>query len=615
MSPRLRPLQLPQLVEERRKRDDAQNEAAATDALALNRAYSIDSSSSDVPSPVTPTFSTRGHLRCSSSSSSFELTTPATTESPVSPAQSVQQLSSKRVLDDVKEEEHELELDEDEDDNSDAFSDQFDLCEFNCKYGQSYAVVSRLLSPAASIDEEPCIREQPDLVQCGPADLYPVEQQDIEYDLGCLSDSDFQADQPRSRKRSISFTSFSQRISSRLASLSRSRRRASRQQRSVPASPAPEPFDFDLQGHGYAPSYYPSRTASSSRSSSRSTSARYMPESIYEPAIAMPPTPALSTYQSSESIAEKPAAGSIVDSAEDIRASIQRERAHANTPLLPPFTNTHPPPPRSPHSMYSAHGHSHTASITLPSPLESPNVASPRSTGTQSPRAASPPPPPALSVQPSISSLRDVVTSPTAAEMAPVPVSIPNTMPIPIPEPDAWSDRLGHANFTIEPQPYQMEVAETDADAEIHAVLTRFHADWDTARTNYTKHLARTGEHYGVNSKTYVLTEAKWAEIDRTWRRHHDDAVAGCCPICRDDGGSYYGYGGAASTATGAPASSMPMPNVNAEGKFPERGDQDIVGPMVRQASITTGESSGSFDRFGGRRPSLWRRFTGPLRK
>ena len=561
MSPRLRPLQLPQLVEERRKRDDALSDAAS-DVLNLNRAYSIDSSSSDVPSPVTPTFSTHGHLRCSSSTSSFELTTPATTESPASPAQSVHVSSSKRVLDDVEEEEHELDED---DDNSDAFSDQFDLCEFTCKYGQSYAITSRLLNYAA--DGKPCIREQPELSQDPP--VYPVEP-DIEYDLGCLSDSDFQAES-RSRKRSISFTSFSQRISSRLASLSRSRRRTSTQ-RSVPASPAPEPYDFDVQGLTYT-----SRTSSCSRSSSRSTSARHVPESIYE--HTMPPTPALSTYQSTESIVEPVSA--VVDSPEEIRASIERERAHANTPLLPPFTNG---PPRSPHS--------HTTTATLPSPLESPNVASPHSTRAQSPTLASPP----LSAKPSISSFSGLMASPSTE------------MP-PIPEPDAWSDRLGHANFTIEPQPYGMEASETDADEDVAALLARFHSDWDAARTNYTKHLARTGEHYGVNSKTYVLTEAKWAEVERTWRRFHEEAVAGCCPLCYDEGAN---NATAANTSPGMSVTSMPMPNVNAEGKFPERGDQDIVGPMVRQASITTDVS---FDRNGARRPSLWRRFTGPLRK
>lgn len=127
MSPKLRPLQLPLLVEERRRREEAQSEA---DSDGPYRAWSLDSSSSDVPSPVTPTFSTRGHVRCSSSTSSFELTPPTNSESPASPVSSTQ-ASSKRVLDDVQEEPHEIEdVDDADDDDDDALSDQFDLC--NC---------------------------------------------------------------------------------------------------------------------------------------------------------------------------------------------------------------------------------------------------------------------------------------------------------------------------------------------------------------------------------------------------------------------------------------------------------------------------------------------------
>ncbi|EMR63268.1 putative only prolin and serin are matching in the corresponding protein [Eutypa lata UCREL1] len=239
----------------------------------------------------------------------------------------------------------------------------------------------------------------------------------------------------------------------------------------------------------------------------------------------------------------------------DLCASIQRERALATTPLLPflPPMNTTP----------------HSRSTALPSPLESPTIASPFGGDSHSPTIISPP----LSTKPSISSFHGLTT----------PVDLPS-----IPEPDAWSDRLGHANFTIVPQPYEPKVADEFG-------LHQFHLDWDSARVNYTKHLARTGEHYGVNSKTYVLTEAKWAEIDRTWRKLHDgvtdaivaSGVAAHCTQCDEN----------------IPTT---MPNLNAEGKFPERGDEDIVGPMVRQASMT------DVDR---KRPSLWRRFTGPLRK
>lgn len=397
-------------------------------------------------------------------------------------------------------------------------------------------------------DDEPCIREDPELGD-STADLYSGEQ-DFEYDLGCLSDSDFQAEQDRSRKRSISFTSLSQRLGSRLASLSR--RRASRQ-RSLANSPTPDLYDFEARRNASRAASRADSTAASSRSGSRSPSGRYMPDVAMD--YGMPPTPALSAYQSSESVALQESADDL-RVANDICASLQRERALATTPLLPPRMNASP------------------RSTALLSPLESPSVAarSPFSADSQSPTIASPP----LSAKPSISSFHGLTS----------PVDIPS-----IPEPDAWSDRLGHANFTILPQPYQPEALDEVA-------LHQFHLDWDSARVNYTKHLARTGEHYSVNSKTYVLTEAKWAEIDRTWRQLHDaiaDAVVASglathCSQCDEN----------------IPTIMPNMPNLNAEGKFPERGDEDIVGPMVRQASMT------DVDR---KRPSLWRRVTGPLRK
>src|SRR5437868_4042508 len=98
MSLGLRPLQLPLLVEQRRKQEE---EAAAVALIAAGEMTEgdvtstcqhqhnwqqrqthqhpltmADPTSPDVMSPVTPTFSARGHLRYSSSMSSFELATP-----------------------------------------------------------------------------------------------------------------------------------------------------------------------------------------------------------------------------------------------------------------------------------------------------------------------------------------------------------------------------------------------------------------------------------------------------------------------------------------------------------------------------------------------------------
>lgn len=155
-----------------------------------------------------------------------------------------------------------------------------------------------------------------------------------------------------------------------------------------------------------------------------------------------------------------------------------------------------------------------------------------------------------------------------------------------IPEPDAWSDLLGHANFTITPAPYMPQPADS-------AALHRFQEDWDGARINYTKHLARTGEHYGDTSKTYALTQAKWSEIEQIWSSCHKQLIAELVA----SGASLHGHI--------KPDEAFPttLPHM-AEGKFPERGDQDIVGPMVRQATMSPGGDAG-------KRPSLWKRMTG----
>jgi hypothetical protein len=107
MSKMLKPLLLPQLVEERRQR-----ESMADSEMDLSPIYyTHNSSASDIPSPVTPTFSTRGQLRYSSSASSIDvsLNTPST-DSPSSPS-FIALKSAKRPLPDVQEEPHERDED------------------------------------------------------------------------------------------------------------------------------------------------------------------------------------------------------------------------------------------------------------------------------------------------------------------------------------------------------------------------------------------------------------------------------------------------------------------------------------------------------------------------
>jgi hypothetical protein len=124
MSPKLKPLLLPQLVEERRKREST----SEAEMDLSSSTYTQNSSASDVPSPVTPTFSTRGHLRYPSSASSIESSYhTSVAESPSSPTFIVSK-TSKRSLPDVQEEPQER------DEDFDMFDDDNELYECLCKY-------------------------------------------------------------------------------------------------------------------------------------------------------------------------------------------------------------------------------------------------------------------------------------------------------------------------------------------------------------------------------------------------------------------------------------------------------------------------------------------------
>ena len=136
---------------------------------------------------------------------------------------------------------------------------------------------------------------------------------------------------------------------------------------------------------------------------------------------------------------------------------------------------------------------------------------------------------------------------------------------------DEWAIKLGHANFTIQPEPYVPEVC----DAASCRVLF---SDWERARRNFVKHQVRAGEHYGITSKTYTLTEQKWAEIDGQWKKNNDIAVARAAEKCDS----------AVSITPTEPAPLVKLPFLHdpkSEGKFPKLGDEDIVGPMVQIAS------------------------------
>ena len=142
---------------------------------------------------------------------------------------------------------------------------------------------------------------------------------------------------------------------------------------------------------------------------------------------------------------------------------------------------------------------------------------------------------------------------------------------------DKWSQHLGHANFAIFPEPYI-------PDAKDVASYRQLRANWDQARTNYAKHLARTGEHYGTTSKIYGFTEEKWATVDAEWKQHNATMRAVLGPIVAriSDGDTDLMETRASDLGMEKPVTKVMVPRINeTSGKFPDMGDEDIVGPMT----------------------------------
>lgn len=297
--------------------------------------------------------------------------------------------------------------------------------------------------------------------------------------------------------------------------------------------------------------------AASSRSSSSSEQARQGAEATKELHTPLTPT---------RSIFEEVAATAPIDIERANRDLGDREEHLASTPLLPPL-------------MLEAAANSKQP--TMQSPLQSPSVAEPNdpfsgSTGAidaittpQLPQMPSPP----LSSKPSVSSIH-------RANMSRAPHLIPSSEIPPFhmaDENDEWAKKLGHANFTVLPEPYLPAHFDIEACRQLRA-------DWDLARCNYTKHLVRTGEHYGVTSKTYILTEEKWAQTDAQWKENNEITIQGAV-----DGGAD-AFSTLKHTTLGGESTNVmtKIPSLNdpqSQGKFPQLGDEDIVGPMVQVAA------------------------------
>ncbi|KAL2864601.1 uncharacterized protein BJX67DRAFT_207372 [Aspergillus lucknowensis] len=284
-----------------------------------------------------------------------------------------------------------------------------------------------------------------------------------------------------------------------------------------------------------------SRTSSSASvfAASPTTAA---PMSWVDPAQ-VPPSPARTIFE--ERLSES--GSRPIDIAKANQHDLDESAPQATTPLLPPFMGDEPTYP---------------IASRIHSPLQSPSVAdvsdaSPETNTLSDPRLASLPSPP-LSTKPSIASFN----RPRAGTVRTVSGDVP---PLTLADPtDEWAIQLGHANFTIQPEPYVPEVCDIDAFRQLRN-------QWDLAQCNFTKHLVRTGEHYGITSKIYKLTQEKWESISREWKRHYDAMLAQLeaidsptlrmieshCDLCEQ----------------------VKIPTLH-DNKFPELGDGEIVGPM-----------------------------------
>ncbi|RMD40873.1 hypothetical protein DV735_g4257, partial [Chaetothyriales sp. CBS 134920] len=174
---------------------------------------------------------------------------------------------------------------------------------------------------------------------------------------------------------------------------------------------------------------------------------------------------------------------------------------------------------------------------------------------------------------------------------------------------DPWAQSLGHANFSIHPEPYLPEHVDLDSYQE-------FRANWDQARTNYAKHLARTIEHNGSTSKVSKLTQEKWAATDAQWKAYNKSLTVTLSPVLKKLSNSDSDMQDSqASTVLEKPPSHIVIPAIHDKGgKFPELGDGDIVGPMAvapaKSPDLTTPPSTPTSHR----RRQFFRFFTDILK-
>ncbi|KAK2749644.1 hypothetical protein FQN57_005866 [Myotisia sp. PD_48] len=281
------------------------------------------------------------------------------------------------------------------------------------------------------------------------------------------------------------------------------------------------------------------------------------------------PSPARTTFEERLNEAGIPS----IDVEKVNREYDDRAEPQARTPLLPPVMMDLP--------------HIDKERV-VNSPLESPSVADvSTSLSIHAPIGIRNDllPSPLISAHPSMSSIsRQLASSSrthTTGDCTPIRIPISG---------DEWSSKLGHANFTIHPEPFLPEFCTRDS-------FDNFCSNWELARCNYGKHLARTGEHYGVTSSIYSLTEDKWDAINSLWKQHYDYLINNI----EDDYGRPLTINPAEFLHRG---DAVKIPGLQDREKFPDLGDEDIVGPMsVGPGLVQPGQTRD--ERFFSRRSIL----------
>ena len=159
--------------------------------------------------------------------------------------------------------------------------------------------------------------------------------------------------------------------------------------------------------------------------------------------------------------------------------------ARATTPLLPP-------------AMFELD----KQESPIQSPLQSPSIASANHAHTLSMTGLPSPP---LSARPSFASMPRSGANTATHEITSLQQLSEKL--------DPWTIKLGHADFTINPEPYRPNIICLDTYKD-------FRKCWEDARKHYAQHFARTIEHYGETSKVFRLTEEKWSFIDSQWKEY-----------------------------------------------------------------------------------------------